>query len=379
MVGKTLLVLGGSYLQSDFVQVALDSGHDVHVLDRNPECYLANWNNITFKALDISITNDVDAYFTDQKCDIVLSPVTEIGNKVAAYVAKKHKLLYNSLETINATTDKNVMRMHLKNTNLVEPELIVLEKNQSINELPFDYPVIVKPSESSASRGVTRANNREELNKAVSRAKLYCKEDSTILIEQFIRGEQFSVETVTANGVHHIVAIVKEELSGEPYYMERNDIIDIAQNRELLPIVQAFVDELLSSLNVTVGPCHIEVKIDEHKNIRLIEVASRSGLLRDRLIRAAKGSEYNKLILDSYLGYSITHINPPVTNALLGIIAYESDYNSFKRARAQNLVVDSFISENKISGKPTMLTDAVGYYFIQSQNLSVLNNYKVKL
>lgn len=379
MICKTVLVLGGSYLQSDFVRVALDCGFDVHVLDRNPECYLASWNNITFRALDISNTNEVDLYFTNQKFDVIISPVTEIGNKVAAHIAQRHNLLYNSVETINATTDKNIMRKHLKNTNLVEPEVFVLEKSQSITELPFDYPVIVKPSESSASRGVTRVNNLEELDKAVKRAKLYCKEGSTILIEQFISGEQFSVETITANGVHHVVAIVKEELSGEPYYMERNDIIDIAQNRELLPIVQAFVDELLSSLNVTVGPCHIEVKIDEHKNIRLIEVASRSGLLRDRLIRAAKGSEYNKLILDSYLGYSITHINPPVTNALLGIIAYESDLNTFKRAKAQNLVVDSFLGENKLSEKPTMLTDAVGYYFIQSQNLSVLNNYKVKL
>lgn len=153
---------------------------------------------------------------------------------------------------------------------------------------------------------------------------------------------------------------------------------EFIMNNEL-PKVQAFINELLNSIEVTTGPCHTEVKIDDENDIRLIEIASRSGLLRDRLIRAADGEEYNNLILDSYLGNEIASVELPKTNALLGIIAYESDFAALENARNDCLIVDSHLNGFGLAKKPSILTDAVGYYFIRSAEVQILDNYKVRL
>lgn len=374
-----VLVLGGSYLQSDFVEVALKKNHEVHVLDRNPYCYMSEWDSIVFKATDISDVDAVDKYFTHTDCDLVISPITEIGNKTAAFVAANHGLPYNSIETVIATTDKNEMRKRLEKSKLLEPKVSRLADLEDLDILDITYPKIVKPSISSASRGVTFVNNREELITAFERAIQYCETGTKILIEEYIEGEQYSIETISSHGQHHIVAIVKEELSGAPYYMERNDIISVDRNTQLLPYVEIFIEELLNTIGVTTGPCHTEVKIDINNNIRLIEVASRSGLLRDRLIRTAKGEEYNELILKSYLGDRIEIVKLPMSNALLGIMAYDSDFRVFDKAKTNGIVADSHLNGADVSENPTMLTDAVGYFFIQSSDDKFFDNYKVQL
>jgi phosphoribosylaminoimidazole carboxylase (NCAIR synthetase) len=375
-----VLVLGGSYLQSDFIFTALKCGCEVHVLDRDRNCFISKNDDIVFEAIDISDVAKVNAYFVENSMDLILSPVTEIGNRTASIIAGMHGVLYNSSETVLASTDKKLMRKTLESSRLQEPDVIVLNPASiSEEELNVKFPVIVKPAISSASRGVTLATNRSELNDAIKRALPYCSNDASILVEEYLPGDQFSIETITFNGEHRVVAIVKEELSGPPYFMERTNIIDLEINKRLAKSVGLFVNELLNKINVQVGPSHIEVKIFRDE-IRLIEVATRSGLLRDRLIKAAKGPDYNELILKSYLGAdSKTQIQQLKNNSLLGIVAYKSDLRMFESLRDSKLLIDYYFNGKKPVQYPKMLTDAIGYFFLSGEKLEQLYEYQVKM
>lgn len=373
-----VLVLGGSFLQSDFIFTALNNGCEVHVLDRDKNCYISEFPNIFFKAIDIADVEAVDRYFVEKSIELIVSPVTEIGNRTASKIADKHGICYNSIDTVLASTDKKLMRKTLEGSALREPDVIVLNTaTVSDVSLNVKFPVIVKPASNSASRGVTLVNNTRELNEAIQRALPYCLNDSTLLVEEYLPGDQYSIETVTFNGEHHIVAIVKEELSGAPYFMERTNIIDIEVNQRLAKPAKKFVNELLNKINVRVGPSHIEVKI-YNDEIRLIELATRSGLLRDRLIKAAKGSDYNELILKSYLGASIkTPIKPLKQNSLLGIIAHKIDLRVFEKSRKSKYFIDSYFNGKKAVSHPKTLTDAIGYFFLSGEELEPLLEFKV--
>lgn len=376
---KKILVLGGSYLQSDFVELACKLGHEVHVLDRSPDCYLSTRADITFNSVDISNLQLVEDYFTAVGFDTILSPITEIGNKIASIIANKHGLPYNPVATVIATTDKREMRRRLVGSGLMEPRTVQLTEQDDLETIDIPMPAIVKPSVSSASRGVTYIENHQEFKAAVARAMTYCKSQSEILVEEFITGDQYSIETISSNGNHYVVAIVREYLSASPYFMERFDVISEEVNKEKREAVQHFINQLLPALGVTVGPCHIEVKIDASNKVRLIEIASRSGLLRDRLIRTAGGPEYNKLILNAYLGITVSEPTPPSTNGMLGIIAYPADMESFYKAQADGVLLDYYLNGQPMTSNPTMLTDAVGYYFIRNESVSFFENYKVQL
>lgn len=74
----------------------------------------------------------------------------------------------------------------------------------------FDYPVFIKPSNAGSSRGVTKAKNREELEKGLLEA---AKHDRKILVEESVAGREIECavfgggkEPVTASGVGEILA-----------------------------------------------------------------------------------------------------------------------------------------------------------------------------
>lgn len=365
-------------MQSDFVEVAVKLGHSIHVLDRDPGCYLGKCVNIIFHHVDISNVDSVRNYFNKGHFDIILSPVTEIGNKVAAIIANENNLPYNTNDTVLATTNKSIMRKKLKHSKLDEPVVITLNSNMDLSKMVVPYPCIVKPAVNSASRGVSLVYNKEQLLEAVKLALVYSNGLCGVVIEEYIEGTQYSIETISSFGKHYTVAIVREHLSAAPYFMERMDVVDFEENSLLYPSVQLFVEELLNSLNIRFGPCHIEVKINSEGNIRLIEIASRSGLLRDRLIKAARGVCYNELIIKAYSGDKISKPYLPRTNAMLGIIAYEEDMVAYEKAKANGDVYQKYFNGKKFTENPTMLTDAVGYFFVKNDDKSKFENYKMK-
>ena len=77
-------------------------------------------------------------------------------------------------------------------------------------EARFQYPVFVKPSNAGSSRGVSKAENREELVKALKEA---AKHDCKILVEETIVGHEVECavfgggqKPVKASGVGEILA-----------------------------------------------------------------------------------------------------------------------------------------------------------------------------
>lgn len=77
-------------------------------------------------------------------------------------------------------------------------------------EAKFSYPVFVKPSNAGSSKGVARANNREELETALHEA---AKHDRKILVEEMIKGREIECAVfggglipVEASGVGEILA-----------------------------------------------------------------------------------------------------------------------------------------------------------------------------
>jgi len=77
--------------------------------------------------------------------------------------------------------DKEYMKDVFKSLNMPQAPYIVLKEESKIN-IPF--PLIVKPANSGSSIGMTKVNNKEELNEAIEIAKKY---DNKIIIEKFMQ------------------------------------------------------------------------------------------------------------------------------------------------------------------------------------------------
>lgn len=83
--------------------------------------------------------------------------------------------------------------------NIPQIPFIIFNKNDNIDELNVEYPVIVKPSNGGSSIGISVANNSNELKKSISFALQY---DENIIIEKFIKARELEVAVYQNNDIN---------------------------------------------------------------------------------------------------------------------------------------------------------------------------------
>ena len=95
----------------------------------------------------------------------------------------------------------------------IAPDLSELDHTVAEVEEKLGYPVFVKPSNAGSSQGVSKAHNREELEKALALAK---KHDHRVLIEETIIGRE--VECAVLGGQNPKASPVGEILAAAEFY-----------------------------------------------------------------------------------------------------------------------------------------------------------------
>lgn len=116
------------------------------------------------------------------------------------------------------------------------------------------FPLVVKPSDSTGSQGVTVVRAEEGLVPAWERASAI---SSSVLLEEFLDGPQFSVEAFSEDGKHVVLAVTRT-------YSDPRTLVELGHVLPAdLPEHQRaqFVErtaQLLDAGGLTFGPSHTE-------------------------------------------------------------------------------------------------------------------------
>ncbi|ALV25248.1 ATP-grasp domain-containing protein [Campylobacter iguaniorum] len=235
----------------------------------------------------------------------------------------------------------------------------------------LNFPLVVKPSDRSAGRGVKKVNNIDELKQAFKEAKRFTN-NGIVLVEEVLDGKQFSVETISSNKKHQIIAITEEffrEGVNEGDYLETQHLIPARIDEISKEMIQTEIFKILDAFDVKFGASHIELKFKNNK-IKIIEVASRMGGLRNTMVRDAYDTDYNKLLLDSSLKKNIFLENQTVKfNSIAKFIYTKNDYEVYKNIKANynSLITDDFVNANDSTNfsYASNLLDSKGFYYIK--------------
>lgn len=166
------------------------------------------------------------------------------------------------------------------------------------------YPVVIKPAGQAGSVGVIRVDHAEDLPSgfdfATVGAGLWGGESTDVLVEEYLDGEEISVECVTHNGVTTPVAVTRKQLAFAPYFEEVGHTVDPADPllRRVGPVAQAAV----AALGLTTGIQHVEMRLTP-TGPRIIEVNGRiGGDLIGHLVLLATGIDLPRAAADLALG-----------------------------------------------------------------------------
>ncbi|MFI9039856.1 ATP-grasp domain-containing protein [Streptomyces sp. NPDC053726] len=169
--------------------------------------------------------------------------------------------------------------------------------------MTLGFPAVIKPAAFAGSIGVMRVDRPEELPAAfafASEGASRSREDTGVLVEEYLDGPEVSVECVTHRGETTAVAVTRKHLGPAPYFDETGHTVDAAD--PLLAQVAPAAAAAVRALGVTDGVQHVELRLVSGRP-RLIEVNARiGGDMIGHLVRLATGIDLPKAAADLACG-----------------------------------------------------------------------------
>ena len=299
---KKLAIIGASYLQLPLIEKAKEMGLQTHVF-----AWAAQ--DVGEKAADffypISI---VEKEQIAEKCrsigiDGICTIATDLGAVTVNYVASQLGLPGNSMDCTLLSTNKHQMRLRFAQRGDPSPGSIQVTGIQDLAGTVLHYPVIVKPVDRSGSRGITRLEDGRGLAEAIETARDqgFRKE---ALVEEFVTGQEYSVECISVDGHHHFLAMTQKFTTGAPHFIETGHLQPAPISGARLEKIKAIVFHALDSLEIRSGASHTELKIRPDGTVGLIEIGGRMGgdCIGSDLVFLSTGVDFVRAVVEIALG-----------------------------------------------------------------------------
>lgn len=370
-----LAILGASYLQKPLIVKAKEMGIETHVFAWK---YGNVVNDICDFYYDISI---LDKESILAKCkEIGVDGITSIASDIAMpavnFVAHELGLVGNSIKTTEMTTDKFKMRQALSKSNIVCPSFALYDSPIFENKEELNFPLIVKPTDRSGSRGVTKVNSVDETNLAISNA-LNCSINKRVIVEEFIvNHREFSVESVSYNCENYVLAITDKLTTGDPSFIElaHHQPADIDDSLSLR--INNITLDIINTLGIKNGFSHTELILTDNNELVAVETAARMAgdFIGSHLTRYTTGIDTLKIVIEISLGINPSKKlkNIKTTKFKSGIYFYTDQTEWAKDIILKNdpSIIQSEIFYDKDSKLDKMCgsQDRAGYFIYKSFN-----------
>ena len=337
MPTKKIVIIGANEFQNRLILKAKSLGYETHVFAW-ASGDIGETTADYFYPISITEKEEILKKCNEINPDAICSIASDLATLTVNYVAEKLGLPGNPISISEQCTNKYVMREVMQRNNIKTPYFIKVTSNDNIEKINLEnlhFPVIVKPTDRSGSRGITKVTNPKNLPEAIKVAQNESFEKSAI-VEEFIDGEEYSCECITQDGKHHLLAFTKKYTTGAPNFIETGHYEPSDISQELLGPITENIFKALSALGIQNSASHTEFKIDNKGNFGIIEIGARMGgdCIGSDLVELSTGYDFLKMVLDVSLGnpLDIPKSQPFSHYALIKFIFSENDLLKIEKA-----------------------------------------------
>lgn len=363
---KKIAIIGASYLQLPLVEKALELGHEAYCF-----AYLkgAVAKDICTKFFPISVLDKeaILAVCQDLQIDGILTIASDISVHAVNYVADKMNLPGNPVSSTVVSTNKFSMKEALSAAGIRVAKHIYVDSSSGLNQAQeLSYPLIVKPVDRSGSMGISKINTPNQLEKAFEAAFEFSFE-KRVIIEEFIEGKELSIEGISFNGEHELLAMTDKVTSGAPHFVELEHHQPSGVSSEIKDEIQVLIPKALSALKVLNGASHSEIIITKGNQIYVNEIGARMGgdFIGSDLVELSTGYDYLQAVIEVALGQKPSAMVSKNKHA--GVIFF----SALNRENYNGLDSDSehcirYAVNGEMQHELTRSSDRHGYFLYQS-------------
>lgn len=387
---KKILLLGGSTQQIPAIEYANKQGYYTVLCDYLPD----NPGKEYAKKFYCVSTTDKDAILEVAKkenVDGVVAYASDPAAPTAAYVAEKMGLPTNPYKSVETLAFKDKFRNFLRYNGFNCPKAQAFSSFESAKEEinQFTFPVMVKPIDSSGSKGVSKVDKLTEFEEAYKIA-LDNSRGNNIIAEEFIKQDHdymIGGDCFVLNGKviywgflnchrdHKVNALVPV---GKSY--------PLLISEERVEQVKKEIQRIVDLLHIEIGGFNVEAMIDNKERVYLIEMGPRNGgnMIPD-FLKIIHGVDLIGATIETAMGNRNFQIKQKSNAGFYATHNLHTDKNGlFEKVQYKNGIEDKIIKEviYKKKGDRVQYFDgankAIGIVFLnfltQEEQMNFTNN-----
>lgn len=277
---KKILLLGGSPQQIIAITTANSLGLSTVLCDYTPD----NPGQHYADSFYLVSTTDKEAILDvakREKIDYILSYASDPAAPTAAYVAEKLKLPGNPYKTVKIMTDKGLFRDFLQDNGFNAPKSRIVTSVEDIHAADIEYPFLVKPTDSSGSKGVTLLRKKDDytVEKALEHAMSFSR-NGRVIIEEYIENVYSFViggDIFVENGLVTLWGLIAcyRDQDVNPLVPVGNSYPLVISDEEM-KLVKKTLQEMVTKLGYKNGFINIELMLDDNNRCWIVDIGPRN-------------------------------------------------------------------------------------------------------
>jgi len=306
---KKLLIIGASILQLPAIKKAKELGFYTGVVDYDPNAigipYADEYFNVS--TTDAEGVADIALQF---KPDGIMTLATDMPMRSVAKASKNCNLPGITMDTAIKSTDKGEMIKAFEQNGVEHPWYYIALGEDEFESLKdkVSYPCIMKPTDSSGSRGVVLVHTLEDLEREYN----YTRQNSRgggVIAEEYMSGAEISVEIMTVQGTPHVLQVTDKLTTGAPHFVEMGHSQPSRLDKTSVDKIKDLAQRAVKAVGIDNGPAHVEIMLTKD-GPKMIELGARMGgdCITTHLVPLSTGIDMIKATIETACG-----TNPDIT------------------------------------------------------------------
>ena len=304
-MAKIMVIAGGDW-QIELIKKAKKLGHTVicsNLYEQSPAFPYSDYcevANVLDKETNLKIAQKY-------KPDAVISDQSDIAVPTVAYLNEKLGLKGIGLEKADLFTDKVKQRNFCKKNGISIPDYTVCKTGEDAMPLLVKYgKIVIKPIDSQSSRGVYTITDSITLKAKYKESLKWSNRRKEFLAEEYIDGDEFTVDGLIVNGNHYPLCISIKEMYPQNPNISRTQKYSYLSEKYDYNLLRKTNKEFIESTGLSMGLTHSEYRF--HNGVfYLVEAGARGGgsNLSGKIVPFMSGIDNYEYLIKEALGETV--------------------------------------------------------------------------
>ena len=278
MTQRVVAFLGASSDQAPSYRAARDLGFHVIGIDGNPKAFAFRFADETHN-ISVRDHQAIQRALQGRRVDGFYSQASDSArlaefHLTEAFDAKKKV----SIESVKASSDKAFFVKALESAGLPHQRQVAGSSAEALRAQVAEWslPFVVKPNDSSGSKGVRSIEALDELDAAFHAAKRFSLSE-VVLCEELVRGQHYSVDAFIRGRRPEFMTVSRKVMTALPLLIPLHYVMPAGVPAELEARLEASVSRICDALRIAAGPITCDVVVKDSGEIYFIEMGARAG------------------------------------------------------------------------------------------------------